>query len=111
MKQWIGYCGLDCEVCDARIATINHDEALRKKTAALWSALNGVEITAEMIHCTGCRVAGEKTQFCDAICAVRKCAAGRGMETCADCAEMEYCEILKPIVGNNAKALENLRKS
>lgn len=63
MKQWIGYCGLDCEVCDARIATINHDEALRKKTAALWSALNGVEITAEMIHCTGCRVAGEKTPF------------------------------------------------
>lgn len=32
MKELIGYCGLDCEQCDARIATVNNDEALREKT-------------------------------------------------------------------------------
>lgn len=39
MKELIGYCGLDCEQCDARIATVNNDEALREKTAKLWKRL------------------------------------------------------------------------
>ena len=33
MKQLIAYCGLDCEKCDAYIATQNNDQALREKTA------------------------------------------------------------------------------
>ena len=49
MNQLIGCCGLDCEKCDARIATLKNDNALRKKTAALWTKLNGVTITPEMI--------------------------------------------------------------
>lgn len=51
----IACCGLDCEKCDARIATLADDNALREKTAALWSKLNGAQITPEMINCTGCR--------------------------------------------------------
>lgn len=31
MKKMIAYCGLDCEKCDAYIATINDDQKLRKK--------------------------------------------------------------------------------
>ena len=31
MKEQIAYCGLDCEKCDARIATIHDDDALREK--------------------------------------------------------------------------------
>ena len=50
MNQLIACCGLDCEKCDARIATITNDSALREKTAALWTKLNGVTITPEMIH-------------------------------------------------------------
>lgn len=30
-NQLIGCCGLDCEKCDARIATLTNDNALRKK--------------------------------------------------------------------------------
>lgn len=60
MDQLIGCCGLNCETCDARIATITDDGALREKTAALWTELNGVTITPEMIHCTGCRVGGRR---------------------------------------------------
>ena len=53
MNQLIGCCGLDCEKCDARIATVTDDDALREKTAALWTKLNGVTISPEMINCTG----------------------------------------------------------
>ena len=52
-NQLIGCCGLDCEKCDARIATLTNDNALREKTAALWTKLNGVTILPEMINCTG----------------------------------------------------------
>ena len=33
MKNVITYCGLDCEMCEARIATINSDDMLREKVA------------------------------------------------------------------------------
>ena len=33
MKKYIAYCGLDCENCDARLATINDDAALRQRVA------------------------------------------------------------------------------
>ena len=109
MKQLIACCGLDCEGCDARIATRNNDDGLREKTAALWSKLNGVEITKEMIHCTGCRTPGAKTPYCSDFCQIRKCAMGKGMETCGDCPEMERCETLSAITGNDPQALDNLR--
>lgn len=67
-NQLIGCCGLDCEKCDARIATLTNDNALREKTAALWTKLNGVTILPEMISCTGCRIEGVKTPFCDRLC-------------------------------------------
>ena len=35
MNPLIACCGLDCEACGARIATITNDNALREKTAAL----------------------------------------------------------------------------
>ena len=63
MKEFIAYCGLDCETCEARIATINNDNELRRKVAEEWSKLNNVEITPEMINCSGCRVAGVKTPY------------------------------------------------
>lgn len=28
MNEFIAYCGLDCEKCEARIATMNNDDAL-----------------------------------------------------------------------------------
>ena len=61
MKELIAFCGLDCERCEAFIATKNDDDALRKKVAKEWSELNGVDITPEMINCQGCRTNGVKT--------------------------------------------------
>ena len=44
MNDMIAYCGLDCEKCDAYLATINDDQALREKTAKLWAELNQAQI-------------------------------------------------------------------
>ena len=53
MDDYIAYCGLNCETCEARLATVNNDVELRRRIAKEWSELNGVEITPEMINCVG----------------------------------------------------------
>ena len=109
MKELIGYCGLDCETCEARIAIINDDNELRTKVSKLWSELNDIDITPEMINCTGCRIEGVKTIFCDSICPIRQCALEREYESCSDCAELETCDKVAMIFENNADALKNLK--
>ena len=109
-NQLIGCCGLDCEKCDARIATITNDNALREKTAALWTKLNGVTITAETINCTGCRLEGAKTPFCDKLCHVRNCVREKGFDTCADCGNVDGCPALMRIATNSPFVLENLNR-
>lgn len=109
MKELIACCGLDCEKCEARIATLNDDTLLRKKTAKLWSELNGTEITAQMINCTGCRAGGVKTPFCASLCPIRKCARDKGVDTCGSCPYIESCETVGMVISNNPEALENLK--
>ena len=108
MKKQIAYCGLDCEKCDARLATVRDDDALREKTAKLWTELNGVEITKDMINCMGCRADGVKTPYCESLCPIRQCALAKKYRSCGDCGELCTCEKIKMIVGNNPEAGENL---
>ena len=109
MKEYIAYCGLDCETCEARLATVHNDDALRRKVAALWSELNQAEITPEMIRCVGCRIDGVKTPYCESLCPIRSCALSRKAVTCGRCGDIESCEKLGAILANNAGALRNLR--
>ena len=109
MNKYIAYCGLDCEKCDAFAATKNNDEELRKKTAKLWSELNGVEITPEMINCEGCRADGKKTPYCESLCPIRQCALEKGRATCGKCGELMTCGKVGMIIGNNEQALKNLQ--
>ena len=94
MNQLIACCGLDCESCDARIATLTNNNALREKTAALWTKLNGVTITPEMINCTGCRVDGAKTPFCDKLCSVHNCVREKRLDTCVRVDVLDHAGIL-----------------
>lgn len=110
MDKLTACCGLDCEKCDARTATLTNDDALRERTAALWSKLNGVTITPEMINCTGCRTEGAKTPFCDRLCPIRGCVREKGLDTCADCAQMDGCRTLGRIAENDPSVLENLKR-
>lgn len=109
MKELIACCGLDCERCDARIATVNNDNALRKKTANLWSEMNHVQITAEMINCMGCRTAGVKTPYCESMCGIRKCVMKKGLSTCGNCPDLESCKIVGDVLANSLDALNNLK--
>lgn len=109
MKELIGYCGLDCGKCDAYLATIHDDQALREKTAALWAELNHAPILPEHIHCEGCRVDGAKTLYCSEMCQVRKCALAKQLPTCGSCPELERCEALGAIFKTSPQALENLK--
>jgi len=109
MKKMIAYCGLDCEKCDAYIATINDNQELRKKTAKLWAELNNAPILPEHINCQGCRVDGIKTVFCDNMCGIRQCALEKGVATCGDCLDLETCPTVGEILENNPSALKNLK--
>lgn len=109
MKDMIAYCGLDCEKCDAYIATINNDQELREKTAKLWAELNDSPILPEHINCEGCRVDGVKTVYCDSLCAIRQCALKKGMATCGDCPQLKKCESVGMVTSNNPDALKNLQ--
>ena len=109
-NQLIGCCGLDFKTCDARIATITNDNALREKTAALWTKLNKVTITPEMINCTGCRIEGAKTPFCDKLCPVHNCVREKRLNTCADCNQMNGCPALGSIAANNPSVLKRLKQ-
>ena len=110
MNKMIAFCGLDCEKCDAYIATKNNDQALREETAKLWSELNNAPILPEHINCDGCRLNGRKTVYCDCLCQIRQCALKKGIVTCGDCPEMETCPIPKAVTANSPEALRNLKK-
>ena len=110
MRDMIAYCGLDCERCDAYLATIHDDHALREKTAKLWAELNHAPILPEHINCKGCRADGVKTVFCESLCRIRQCARKKGVTTCGDCLDLETCQSIGEILSNNPDALENLRE-
>ncbi|MCL4103227.1 hypothetical protein MMG03_002842 [Fibrobacter succinogenes] len=108
-SKMIAICGLNCETCDAYIATKNNDDELRAQTAKKWAEMNNApEITPETINCAGCRGNGVKFYFCSHLCPIRKCCTEKGLEHCGQCAEMDRCETVQMIHGNNADAKSNL---
>ena len=109
MRNMIAYCGLDCETCDAYLATINDDQELREKTAKLWAELNNAPILPEHINCQGCRMDGIKTVFCENLCDIRLCALKKGVATCGDCPDIDHCQTVATIISTNPAALKNLR--
>ena len=108
MNKYIAYCGLDCKTCDARIATVNNDGALRERVAKLWSELNGIEITPDIINCEGCRTDGVKTPYCDSLCPIRRCAVEKKAETCGNCEAVGTCEKVGAVLRNNEDARKRL---
>ena len=105
MKQLIACCGLDCESCEARIATVKNDNELREKTAQKWSEMNNTpEITAATINCMGCRTDGVKFAFCSNYCGIRKCVSEKGFNTCGECKELNHCQIVGAIFQHSPNA-------
>ncbi len=94
MAEMISYCGLDCNECGARIATVNDDDAKRVETAALWSNMYKVDIKPENVNCHGCRSPkGPHFSHCD-VCKIRGCGLDKEVTNCAHCADYA-CGILE----------------
>lgn len=107
-KKLIAYCGLDCEACEARKATLANDDELRREVSRKWCEMNNTnQITPETINCMGCRTDGIKFAYCDFMCPIRKCAAEKGYETCADCFGKSSCVKIAPFLGHEV-AKKNL---
>ncbi|MCX6259119.1 MAG: DUF3795 domain-containing protein [Bacteroidia bacterium] len=110
MEKFISCCGLDCATCDARIATISNDDALRKATAEKWAVkYKAPDFTAEMINCLGCRQDGVKIGHCYE-CEIRNCAIEKGFVTCGSCPELDTCSKVAGILSFVPDARENLRQ-
>jgi Protein of unknown function (DUF3795) len=108
MEKLISCCGLDCATCEARIATIKNDDALRKATSEKWATMYNVpDMSPSMINCTGCREPGVKLAHAS-VCEIRKCADTRGFKTCGECPEMETCKLVSGIHSHVPEAKQNL---
>ena len=109
MNDLISCCGLNCETCDARIATVANDDELRKQTAETWQKMyNAPQITSETINCLGCRQDGVQFAHCSK-CEIRACVNDKGHSTCGDCNEVENCEIVAFVHKAVPEALDNLK--
>ena len=95
MPEMIAFCGIDCNACPALIATRTNDAALRAKTAAEWSKSFGHDFKPEQVNCVGCPTpTGTHIGYCS-MCEIRKCATGRKVATCADCADYACATLAK----------------
>jgi hypothetical protein len=108
MKTLIACCGINCESCDARVATLANNPDLREETAEKWREMyQSPDITAEMINCTGCRIDGAKFGQCE-LCEIRNCVKDKGVDTCGACPEMNTCPTIAPVFQHVPDAKENL---
>ncbi len=88
MAEILAYCGLDCGECEAYIATQKNDKAGLEATAKKWAAqFGGKELGAEACVCDGCSTGKRTSTAHAATCAIRVCASGRKVATCAHCAD------------------------
>jgi len=109
MGKIIACCGLDCAICDARIATTTNDDELLIKTLEKWKVHYSVpNLSSEMIKCTGCREEGAKMIHCQQ-CEVRNCVKLKDFQTCAECDQLENCRIVGKIHKYDPGILENLK--
>ena len=103
-------CGLDCESCDAFVATATHDNRLRVQVAQSWSRIYGREILPEEVFCHGCGAEGTEGIFCQSMCRIRPCCREKGLDTCARCKDFP-CPELKAVFAFCPDAEDRLRKA
>lgn len=82
-----GCCGMDCDACDARRATVSND----LKTLAIIAAKQESEgfgsfIMPSRVRCTGCLKEGAKSLSCNE-CRIRLCAMENKIPNCGFCEE------------------------
>jgi hypothetical protein len=82
----VAYCGLNCGMCPAYIATVKDSNEERAKVAELWTKEFGASFKAEDINCMGCKSEGPLFSHCSN-CEIRSCASGKNMPNCGHCSD------------------------
>lgn len=108
MNDLISYCGINCESCEARLATLANDDVMREEVAEKWRKAFNPSITAAMINCTGCRKEGVKISHWNE-CQIRLCAVAKGYAHCGLCNEIGTCQNIKFVTDNLPEAVDNLK--
>ena len=89
-----GCCGMNCEACGARRATLAHDNVMLAKIAAKEENGGRGFVLPFRLRCTGCTAPGIKSIHC-AECAIRECALSNHMPHCGFCPDYP-CELGAP---------------
>ena len=111
MAKLYAFCGLDCSVCPAYVATQKDDLEAKIKLAEQWSKEYSSVIKPEEINCDGCAVEGRHIGYCG-MCEIRICGIKKSVENCAFCDEYK-CEKLSKfhdMVPDACNNLEDIRK-
>ena len=114
MDTMIAYCGLECDSCPIRLATLEKDEMrqqeMRESIARTCNEHYGMHLKPEDVNdCDGC-LANTGRLFSGCLsCAIRKCVIGRNLESCADCPEYA-CDNLKTMFRSDPSAEARLNK-
>jgi hypothetical protein len=113
MAGLLSACGIDCQVCDAYIATQSGDQDLAMRTAARWSGyVGGAPVPIEATICDGCRTDSARKGGLCGECVVRACAVEKKVETCGHCPDFGCATMdafLKKIPAHREK-LEQIRR-
>jgi len=97
MPLKIAPCGIDCNECEAYIATQANNSEQLTAVAEKWSAEFDGDISPENCICDGCTSGGRLSTAHANQCGLRVCAAEKGFPTCAHCPDYR-CELLQQFV-------------
>ena len=108
MSKLLAPCGIDCQICDAYIATQNNDLQLRQKLVDNYKKKFDKDIPLDDLACDGCLSVGKHIGFCK-VCEIRACAYQKGYATCAECSDFP-CEKGSFIWTTNSVSKANLEE-
>jgi len=90
----MAYCGMDCSICPAKVATEQDDQGTLSRVAEQFSRFYGCALLPEDIRCEGCHSEeGVHFVFCKS-CQIRECASSKGLTHCGECEDYR-CEQLE----------------
>lgn len=112
MQRMVAPCGFICTECEAYRATQANDADAIAAVAAEWSRRYGIAFGAADIWCDGCSTLSERTARHTRECPVRPCAQGRGLATCANCADYPCRQLARvhQLVPQARETLEAIRR-
>jgi len=93
MERMIAFCGLDCTVCPALLATNENSDEKRQQVAEQWSKDYKAEIKASDINCDGCLSSNGKLFSHCTVCEIRSCGRGKAVKNCGFCSDYPCSKI------------------